>query len=297
MFHYRPKSVDEIVIRDFSFAFPEDIDPKWIPGRLVRGHLFNGLSLTMPYLEPFLVKTGKESARHITDPHLLEDIRGFCGQESQHYKCHRRLNELLKANGYEELAEVEARMDEAWKRRMGHSLESRLAYSAGFESMTNGFTRWFIKKRINLFKNADPYIASFWVMHMIEETEHKTVALDCYMAYSGRFLPRFFGVFRGSFDVLGWGMKAMFVMLKKDGKLKNPLTWLELSRELLSMVYHVGPFLLRALLPWHDSRNETDPQWMQEWIEGYARMPQDQPLPLIDTHHPDMPVPFEAASG
>ena len=69
------------------------------------------------------------------------------------------LNELLKANGYEELAEVEARMDEAWKRRMGHSLESRLAYSAGFESMTNGFTRWFIKKRINLFKNADPYIA------------------------------------------------------------------------------------------------------------------------------------------
>ena len=63
------------------------------------------------------------------------------------------------------------------------------------------------------------------------------------------------------------------------------------------MVYHVGPFLLRALLPWHDSRNETDPQWMQEWIEGYARMPQDQPLPLIDTRHPDMPVPFEAASG
>ena len=62
------------------------------------------------------------------------------------------------------------------------------------------------------------------------------------------------------------------------------------------MVYHVGPFLLRALLPWHDSRNETDPQWMQEWIEGYARMPQDQPLPLIDTHHPDMPVPFEAPS-
>ena len=38
----------------------------------------------------------------------------------------------------------------------------------------------------------------------------------------------------------------MFVMLKKDGKLKNPLTWLELGR-VLSMVYHVGPFLLRAL--------------------------------------------------
>ena len=63
MFHYRPKSADEIVIRDFSFAFPEDIDPV-DSGRLVRGHLFNGLSLTMPYLEPFLVKTGKESAAY-----------------------------------------------------------------------------------------------------------------------------------------------------------------------------------------------------------------------------------------
>ena len=76
----------------------------------------------MPYLEPFLVKTGKERARHVTDPHLLEDIRGFCGQESQHYKCHRRLNGLFKANGYEELTEVEARMDKAWTRRMEHSL-------------------------------------------------------------------------------------------------------------------------------------------------------------------------------
>ena len=77
MFHYRPKSVDEIVIRDFSFAFPDDIDPKWIPGHVVRSQLFNGLSLTMPYLEPFLVKTGKESARHITDPQLLEDIQNI----------------------------------------------------------------------------------------------------------------------------------------------------------------------------------------------------------------------------
>ena len=69
----------------------------------------------MPYLEPFLVKTGKETARHVTDLHLLEDIRGFCGQESQHYVCHRRLNELLKANGYEELAEIEARIDHGWQ--------------------------------------------------------------------------------------------------------------------------------------------------------------------------------------
>tara|TARA_E500000178_G_scaffold348795_1_gene404543 strand:- start:1339 stop:2235 length:897 start_codon:yes stop_codon:yes gene_type:complete len=292
VFHYKPKSVDDIVIRDFSFSFPDDIDPKWIPNQRVRSHFFNGVSLTMPYLEPFLVKTGKETARHVTSPELLEDIRGFCGQESQHYKCHRRLNELLKVNGYPELADVESRMDASWKKLMGETLERRLAYSAGFECMTNGFTRWMIKKRLQLFKNADPYITSFWLMHMIEETEHKTVALDCYMAYSGRFWPRFFGVFRGSCDVIGWGMVAMFAMLKKDGKLKNPLTWLELGRELFQLAINVGPFLLRALVPGHDPRHEIDPAWMRQWIDGYALLPNDQPLPLIDTRHPDMPVPF-----
>ena len=292
MFHYKPKSVDDIVIRDFSFSFPDDIDPKWIPNQRVRSHFFNGVSLTMPYLEPFLVKTGKETARHVTSPELLEDIRGFCGQESQHYKCHRRLNELLKVNGYPELADVESRMDASWKKLMGETLERRLAYSAGFECMTNGFTRWMIKKRLQLFKNADPYITSFWLMHMIEETEHKTVALDCYMAYSGRFWPRFFGVFRGSCDVIGWGMVAMFAMLKKDGKLKNPLTWLELGRELFQLAINVGLFLLRALVPGHDPRHEIDPAWMRQWIDGYALLPNDQPLPLIDTRHPDMPVPF-----
>ena len=292
MYKYKPKSVEKIIIRDFSFDFPEDIDPLWIPGKRVRSHMFNGLSLTMPYLEPFLVKTGKETARHVESEELLEDIRGFCGQESQHYKCHRRLNDLLKSNGYPELQQDEDRMDAAWKKLMSTSLEKRLAYSAGFECMTNGFTRWMIKKRLQLFKNADPHITSFWLMHMIEETEHKTVALDCYMAYSGRYLPRFFGVFHGSFHVVGMGLRAMLTGLKADKVLHKPSTWFEIARELGSMVYNVGPFMLRALLPGHDARQEIDPNWMREWTEGYANMPANAAIPLLDTQDSEMPVPF-----
>ncbi len=291
-YQYKPKSVEAIIIRDFSFDFPDTTNPKWIPGKGVRSHLLNGMSLTMPYLEPFLVKTGKECARHIESEELREDIRGFCGQESQHYKCHRRLNEVLKANGYPELANVEERMDAAWKSLTKQDLEKRLAYAAGFECMTNGFTRWMIKKRQQLFKNADPYIASFWLMHMIEETEHKTVALDCYMAYSGRFWPRFKGVFHGPFHVIGWGMVGMMTALRKDGLLKKPSTWLQIAREVISLAYNLGPFLLRALIPGHDPRKETDPAWMREWIDGYAQMPAGSPIPLLDTHHPQMPIPF-----
>ena len=297
MFNYKPKSIDKIIVRAFSFEFPDKIDPIWIPGERVRSHMFNGLSLTMPYLEPFLVKTGREAAAYVDSEELREDIRAFCGQESQHYKCHRRLNQVLAANGYSEFEQVEADMDKAWKKLTNAPLEKRLAYAAGFETMTNGFTRWLIKKRLNLFKNAEPHITSFWLMHMIEETEHKTVALDCFMAYSGRYLPRFLGVFHGSFHVVGHGLRAMMVALKKDGVLHKPSTWLELTREMASMIYNVGPFLLRALLPWHDARDEIDPEWMQQWIKGYSTMPAEMPLPLIDTAHPDMPIPFKRAQA
>jgi predicted metal-dependent hydrolase len=255
----------------------------------------NGLSLTMPYLEPFLVKTMREASEHISEPTLLSDMRGFNGQEASHYKCHRRLNELLKANGYPELAVVEARMEKSYKKLSRKSLRTKLAYSAGFECMTNGFTSWFINKRTQLFAHASPHVSSFWLMHMIEETEHKTVAFDAYMAYSGQYLPRAIGVFHGSFHVLGYGLLGMIAALRKDGDLKTPKRIWEICRELASMTRNVAPFLLRALLPRHNPRTDDDPRWMKDWITGHAMLPAGALVPLVDTDHPDMPVPFRLA--
>ncbi len=291
-FLYQPKQVDQITIRPFSFEFPTDIDPNWIPGHAVRAHFFNGASLTMPYLEPFLVKTMREASELIESPELREDIRGFVGQEASHYKCHRRLNDLLKNNGHPELEEVETRLDAAYKKLSRRSLRTRLAYSAGFECMTNGFTTWLINKRRQLFAGASPHITSFWLMHMVEETEHKTVAFDVYMAIFGQYWPRAFGVFHGSFHVIGYSIITMFAALKKDGRLGEPGCYLEIFTELCSLLWNVGPFLLRALLPWHNPRGEADPTWMLEWTKGHARLPDGAPLPLLDTDDPAMPVPF-----
>ena len=291
-FTYQAKQVDQITVRPFNFEFPDDLDPHWIPGQKVRGHFFNGMSLTMPYLEPFLVKTMREASGLIDELQLKEDIKGFNGQEANHYKCHRRLNTLLRQNGYPEFAEVESRLDRSYKKLQAEDLEKRLAYSAGFECMTNGFTTWLINKRKQLFGGADPHVTSFWLMHMVEETEHKTVAFDAYMAYSGRYLPRAIGVFHGSLDVLYFGVNGMFQALRKDGELGKPQCWMELARELGGLLWNVGPFLLRALSPRHNPRGEDDPKWMLDWTVGHAGLADGAALPLIDTNHPDMPVPF-----
>ena len=293
-YRYQPKQVDAITVRAFAFEFPSDLAPIWSPNNAVRSHLFNGFSLTMPYLEPYLIKTMHEATAHLADPELLNDIRGFNGQEARHYECHRRLNELLKANGYPELAGVEARLAASYARLSKRSLRTRLAYNAGFESMTNGFTSWLIHQRRELFGGACPYVASFWLMHMIEETEHKTVAYDAYMAYSGQYLPRAIGVLHGSFHVLGYGFIGMFTALKKDGNLYSLSRIAEICREVFSLIRNVGPFLLRALRPGYNPRGEDDPQWMQDWVAGHAKLPAGALIPLVATHDPDMPVPFPA---
>lgn len=74
---YEPKCVDEIIVRPFAFEFPDDLDPIWVPDNPFRSHLFNGLSITMPYLEPYLMKSTKQAMNHISEPELLKDMRGF----------------------------------------------------------------------------------------------------------------------------------------------------------------------------------------------------------------------------
>jgi predicted metal-dependent hydrolase len=289
---YQPKDVDAIVIRDFAFEFPDDIDPIWVPGNPVRSHLFNGFSLAMPYLEPYLIRSILKARDQVTDPQLLEDMAGFNRQEANHFKCHRRYNELLKANGYPELERVEQHMTGAYARLESRSLRTQLAYSAGFESMTNGFTHWFVAKRASLFAGADRHVSSFWIMHMIEEGEHKTVAFDTYMACFGQYLPRLVGVFHGSWHVIGLGFWAMLVALKKDGILYRPKTMWQILKEVGLMCFNIGPFMLRALLPGFNPRRESDPQWMKDWIKGYATLPAGALIPLVDTSDPEMPVPF-----
>lgn len=291
-YQYEQKQVDEIIIRKFAFDFPDDLDPVWCPGNRVRSHMFNGFSLTMPYLEPFIIKATQDATGEIDDADLLDDIRQFSGQEARHYQCHRRLNELLKTNGYPELADVEQRLDDSFKRLRTKSLTTQLAFIAGFESMTIGFTNWLIKKRHKLFANSSPHVSSFWLMHMVEEMEHKTVAYDVYMAYSGSYLPRAIGVWHGSLHVLGYGIVGMLTSLRKDRENGQKTNWFTVIREMSSLIYHVGPSLIRAMLPGHNPRQEQDPQWTKDWLAGHAKLTEDQALPLIDTNNPDLPVPF-----
>lgn len=281
--------------RRIAFEFPEDLDPMWIPDNPEFAAMVNGASLTMPYLEPFLIRTTREVIEQIDDPVIREHGRAFNTQEQYHFRTHRRFNDLLKTRRYPELAEIEQAMQTSYARLSRRALRTRMAYTAGFEAMTLGITRWLVEQRVALFAGADSRVASFVLWHMVEETEHKRVAHDVYQAAFGRgvraYMARMIGVFHGSLDVMRFSMRGYKVMLKREGLWYQARSRLRLAARLASFIRHVAPYLLRAALPGHDPRRETDPQWAQDWIAGHHASGDDC-VPLIDTRDPSMPVPF-----
>lgn len=287
-----------IVTRRVPFEFPDDIDPHWTPKDPEFAHMWNGFSLTMPYLEPYLIRTMREGMEKVTTPATRADAAGFMAQEGQHYQMHQRFNALLKQH-YPELQAIEDDMTRYYTALAKKSLARKLAYSAGFESMTLGVTRFLIGERRSLFVGADTRVVSFWLWHMVEETEHKTAAFDVYQEACGNYFTRAAGVFHGSWGVLYPGLRAAILMLKKDGLWKQWRTRWRLLKQIAKFARFAGPYLLRSTLPGHDPRSEADLEWVKEFQRRYPDGVTAEAPPLVDTSHPDMPVPdmrFKAAA-
>lgn len=279
--------------RAVAFDFPETSAPVWNKAKPEWSHMVNGASLAMPYLEPFLIRTMREAAKQLDDPGLLEDARGFIAQEGHHYKNHQRYNERLKENGYAELADIEAMMVEDYKRFHKKSLKWRLAYTAGFETMTIGLTEWLIKDRRDLFAGADPAMASLVLWHMVEETEHKTVAFDVYKALypKGGHAMRLWGLLIAGNHVAQMSRRAYTLMLKKDGSWTSLRSRMRLWRMVLRFLGNIAPAYFRAFSPSHHPSHDHDPDWVVDWADAYSAYEAKQ-FPLLDTNHPDIPAKF-----
>lgn len=285
----------DIPVRQIPFEFEGKVDPVWHPEQHEWSHMLNGASLTMPYLEPFLNRTMREALQHIDDPELKADVNGFVRQEAQHYRNHRRYNEELKANGYPELNEIEETFTADYDRLEKRSLNIRLAYSAGFETMTMGVTEWMINHRQQLFQGADATMTSFVLWHMVEETEHKSVAFDVFQAVSGNYWLRVMGLVHGSFHVGFMARRAYIALLKKDGLWGSFTSRLRVWRMVGQFLMKAGPAMLRALNPNYHPDKITDPGWVDQWQSAYQALGESG-IPLLNTDDGHIPAEFTNAS-
>jgi uncharacterized protein len=281
----------DIAIRTIPFEFADDIAPVWNPAMPEWSHMVNGASLAMPYLEPFLIKNLREALPQIDDADLRDDVRAFVGQEAQHYTNHRRYNEMLKHSGYPELAQVEESMARGYKQLSNRSLNWRLAYTAGFETMTIGLTAWLIDDRERLFRDADRMVTSLVLWHMVEEIEHKSVAFDVFQAVSGSYSLRVFGLLYGAMHVAILSRRGYVAMLKRDGRWTDLRSRLRLWRMVGAFFVNVVPALLTSLHPRHHPDATRDPHWVRQWRDAYSTLEPGR-LPLLDTRDAEIAASF-----
>jgi predicted metal-dependent hydrolase len=182
----------DITVRKIRFDFDAPIDLELSDEMLGLVLPELGLSMTMPYLEPYLIRTMKVAIDRIRDPELAEDTRRFCMQEGHHYRNHALLNDQIRARFDEPTAEalraIEAALDADYRRFTDtKSQRFNLAYAEGFEAMTCAGA--LAAAEHGAFEGTFPG-GEIWPWHMAEEIEHRTVAFGVYQHLVGSYLYR-----------------------------------------------------------------------------------------------------------
>lgn len=273
---------EQMVVRKMPFEFPDDIDPHWNKTKPEWSHMVSGASLAMPFLEPYLVRTMRKALQEIDSEDLKKDVKLYMAQEGQHFKQHRKFNDILIGKGYTELLDVEAQMQKEFADfEKNRSLKFNLAYACGFESMALGIGHWLVRDREYLFGGSDTRVASLILWHFIEEVEHKNVAFDVYQAVYGNYFYRVFGTLYATAHVIKFSRRAYQIMLKKDGLWGNLKSRWALLKIASRFFRNMLPSFLAVCLPGHHPSQVKDPQWYQSWIDSYGQ--NESTVVVLDT--------------
>lgn len=209
-----------------SFDIESALARDWYGGSAFKTAWFNAMSLLFPLGEKFFIDSVAHFEDQVDDPRLLAEIAGFRAQEATHRVQHQRYNEMLcNLRGYD-LARFEederARMDWAYREL---SPRRRLAGTTASEHLT-AIMAHDILSRTYLQEDADSAIAELWLWHGIEETEHKAVAFDVYLAVGGTVGERRQALMMNTFFFFKDTFRNLCIMLQHAGKLWSLREWL-----------------------------------------------------------------------
>jgi predicted metal-dependent hydrolase len=240
----------------------------WNGGDPVATHFFNALSFLFPRGERFFV----EQARAFGERN--PEVQGFVAQEAIHARQHALYNDVLLAQGYENVADDLARRLQERAYRVFAPL-TRLAVVCAYEHYTAALGD-FILRDPRVLEQASPQMRLVWGWHSAEETEHKGVCFDLYRAAGGGWRRRVlaFMLVTVNFSRLFW--RLYLDLLRRDGCLSG--------RKFLSTVAAIvralaGPggvgwpmlgAVVRYFSPWFHPWQQDNRAAMRAWLDSHA---------------------------
>jgi len=225
-----------------SFDLERSLAGDWHNGSAFVTAWFNAMSLLFPLGEKFFIDSVVHFADSVDDPRLKDEIAAFRAQESTHRVQHQRYNErLCELRGYSlERFEKHERERMAWAYRE-LSPRRRLAGTVANEHLTAIMANDMLVHD-DVLAGADPGIAELWRWHGIEETEHKAVAFDVFIAAGGTVRERRQALLLNTFFFFKDTFRNLCIMLQHQGRLWSIREWAAGFRYLL-----VNPGVLRRV--------------------------------------------------
>lgn len=261
-----------------------NIRAHWAPNIAFAQHN-NATSLIPTPIEPWLIRVLQVAVDRLPakDAALREDVLGFIGQESQHFRQHRLFNKVLIAQGYPRLAEYErqlaADLDDYFKNR---SLKFQLAYADGFESLGAVAGGVWFEKSDAFIAGADPNAVALWKWHMAEEFEHREVCFGLYHALYGRgfwnaivngYFYRVYGFIFAMFHLQGYMTRMREYMFAIDRETMSEAEKAKLDADMKALSAFQRrttlPQLLKNFLPWYNPGRKRTPRGLMDYLKRF----------------------------
>ncbi|HYE48099.1 MAG TPA: metal-dependent hydrolase [Azospirillaceae bacterium] len=245
--------------RNERFDLAAVLATDWAGGDPVRTAFWNALSSLFPVGETFFVESVRPFAGVVTDERQRLAVRAFMGQEAVHSREHQRYNEALCAARGVSLEALEARS----RRNLEYAREhvpplGHLAITVAYEHFT-AILAHLILTDPRWTAGMPPEMRRLWMWHAIEETEHKAVAFDVFMAAGGKREHLRKALLYVSREFTGHIYRNGLLLLRGSGISRPAAAW-RLTRQIASMMWAVRrewtDFFRADFHPWrHDNRD------------------------------------------
>lgn len=180
---YRLKSSQvEVKPRRMSFPFTRVKNKFFFDNNPLLSTFFAALSSTFPPGEAEFIESVRLFRDKVSDKKLLEQIRGFIGQEGHHSHQHKRVNEHLRDLGLDAV-KLEKHLERDIERMIADGKRGnpkvRLAITVSMEHLTAIMAEHLLNNP-EIIDSLDDSVKDLLYWHAVEEIEHKAVAFDVF---------------------------------------------------------------------------------------------------------------------
>ena len=261
----------DLVVRRLLVDMQAPIARHWCAGDAFRTALFNALSMSFPVGEQFFIDSVRDGFKALPpekQERFRTEVQGFIGQEATHRRLHGLYNGHLTALGL--VNDWESRARERLKLMEGVDIRHWLAITAANEHFTAILADWMLHNA-DLLGSDDPRLATLWLWHSAEESEHKSTAFDLYQALGGNHEWRVTWFRRVTLIFLGDTLRQTVSNLRHDGTLWRWSTWTSAA----SYLFGKRGLVRQTFRPWKDylrrdfHPSQHDSSASQRWLRDH----------------------------